>query len=90
MDRGCWRIRGAQNLTHPMGTVQFIWEVINSDERDIMLGLFAGSIFVFVLLLIALVRGRKLKKQVDALHVTIQALARAEEKRLHKERRGGR
>jgi hypothetical protein len=55
-----------------------------------MLGLFAGSIFVFVLLLIALVRGRKLKKQVDALHVTIQALARAEEKRLHKERRGGR
>jgi hypothetical protein len=38
-------------------------------------------------LLVALLRSRRLRRQVDALQITIQALARAEENRLHKERR---
>jgi hypothetical protein len=74
-------------LTDLWEPLEFLRQLVNVDQSDIMLVLCAAAVIISGLLAVSLVRGRKLKKQVDALHVSIQTLVRAEENRLQRERR---
>jgi hypothetical protein len=68
--------------------LEFLRQLVDLDKSGVMLVLCTTTIVIFVLLLVLLLRGRKLRKRVDALQVSIQTLAKAEDNRLHKERRG--
>lgn len=76
-------------MTNLFEITKLALDVVDDRERAIILALCAISVFIFVLLLFALLRGRKLKRQVETLHSAIELLARAEERRLRREGRMG-
>jgi hypothetical protein len=74
-------------LTDPWEPLEFLRQLINGYESDIMIVLCAAAVAISGLLTLSLLRGRKLEKQVDALHLSIQMLVKAEENRINRERR---
>jgi hypothetical protein len=74
-------------LTDPWQALEFPRRLVDSELRDVILVLCVASFLIFSLLLIALIRGRNLKKRVDALQLSIQTLIKVEENRILKERR---
>jgi hypothetical protein len=65
---------------------EFLWQFVNGDLRNAIVGLSIACILNLVLLASALFRANKIERQLDELQQSIQALTRIEVNRLRNER----
>jgi hypothetical protein len=75
-------------LTDPWEALEFLRRYVDSNQSDIILVLCGGTFLIFILVLISLARGRRLRKQIYALELSLQRLNSAEELRLLRDLRG--
>jgi len=68
--------------------LNFIWGQIESHQREAFLADFSATMLIFVLVLIALVRGSRLRRRVDALQQSTRELSASEQMRFLRELRG--
>ncbi len=79
------QIERSETLMHGSDTLEFMRRYIESYPADMILALCAAVLLIFVLVLIMLVRGRRLKKRVDQLTNSVRRLINDEEARYTRE-----
>ena len=70
---------------HGSDALEFMRSHVESYQADIILALCAAVLLVFVLVLITLIRGRRLRKLVDELRKSVRRLNNDEEARYTRE-----
>jgi predicted lysophospholipase L1 biosynthesis ABC-type transport system permease subunit len=80
-----WQIERSEALVDGSDALQFVRSNIERYQTDIILALCAFALLIFVLVLIALVRGRRVRKRVDDLSGSVRKLINDEEARYTRE-----
>ena len=75
-------------MTYEWLTPEFFWSQLEFYHLHVILVLCVATFLALILVLIAFSRGRRLRRRVDKLQLSIQRLSNIEDMRLLKEVRG--